>query len=109
MAGAAYTTQSFKGSRCDSMFADRISLTPNPERCKLFLRYLRYSKISDHQNKLKNITSEKIYALAAAERGEDAVGVHHHPQEPCVTHYWFIRAVLRVCSKENSSTSPSSS
>jgi hypothetical protein len=34
MAGAAYTTQSSKCSRCDAIFADPISLTPNSERCK---------------------------------------------------------------------------
>jgi hypothetical protein len=33
MAGAAYTTQSFKCSSCDTIFADSISLTPNSEHC----------------------------------------------------------------------------
>ncbi len=60
MAGAAYTTQSFKCSSCDAIFADLISLTPNSERCNQHCNQPGLSLVATGARPVRTITFARM-------------------------------------------------
>ncbi len=60
MAGAAYTTQRVKCSRCDAIFADPISLTPNSERCKQHFNQPGLPRVATGARPVRTVTFARI-------------------------------------------------